>query len=97
MLAVAVPLPGVMVAVVTVMVTVWFDPTGFVAVAGVIAILASTHALLAGPLLPAVPLVVRVTEPLPVSGMSDVADTTVVPVAFDVMTTVQLALAPPPA
>src|SRR5439155_1202500 len=60
------------------------------------AIAASTHVLLAGPLLPAVPLVVRVTEPSPVSGMEEVAETTVVPVVAEVMTTVQLAVAPPP-
>src|SRR2546428_789556 len=60
------------------------------------AIAASTHVLLAGPLLPAVPLVVRVTEPSPVSGMEEVAETTVVPVLAEVMTTVQLAVAPPP-
>src|SRR5947199_333148 len=53
------------------------------------AIVASAHVLLAGPLLPAVPSVVRVIEPPPVSGMEEVAETTVVPVAVDVMTTVQ--------
>src|SRR5947199_169598 len=60
------------------------------------AIVASTHVLLAVPLLPAVPFVVRVIEPSPVSGMEEVAETTVVPVAADVITTVQLAVAPPP-
>ena len=71
-------------------------PTALVAVAGVMAIVASTHVLLAGPLLPAVPFVVRLTEPPPVSGMEEVAETTVVPVVEEVMTTVQLAVAPPP-
>src|SRR6266446_2099874 len=66
------------------------------AVAGVLAIVASTHVLLAGPLLPAVPFVVRVTEPASVSGMGEVAETTVVPVVAEVMTTVQLAVAPAP-
>src|SRR2546428_533422 len=62
------------------MVSVWLVPTALVAVAGVMAIVASTHVLLAGPLLPAVPFVVRVTEPASVSGMEEVAETTVVPV-----------------
>src|SRR5947199_215967 len=57
------------------------------------AIVASAHVLLAGPLLPAVPFVVRVTEPASVSGMEEVAETTVVPVVAEVMTTVQLAVA----
>ena len=71
-------------------------PTALVAAAGVMAIVASAHVLLAGPLLPAVPSVVRLTEPPPVSGMEEVAETTVVPVVAEVMTTVQLAVAPPP-
>ena len=71
-------------------------PRALVAVAGVMAIVASTHVLLAGLLLPAVPSVVRVAEPAPVSGMEEVAETTVVPVVAEVMTTVQLAVAPPP-
>src|SRR5207249_1260068 len=56
------------------------------------AIVASAHVLLAVPLLPAVPSVVRVAEPAPVSGMEEVAETTVVPVVAEVMTTVQLAV-----
>src|SRR5439155_1101828 len=60
------------------------------------AIVASTHVLLAGALLLAVPSVVRVAEPAPVSGMEEVAETTVVPVVAEVMTTVQLAVEPPP-
>src|SRR5207253_260354 len=60
------------------------------------AIVASTHVLLAGALLPAVLSVVRATEPSPVSGMEEVAETTVVPVVAEVMTTVQLAVEPPP-
>ena len=71
-------------------------PRALVAVAGVMAIVASAHVLLAGALLPAVPSVVRVTEPSPVSGMEEVAETTVVPVVAEVMTTVQLAVAPAP-
>src|SRR5437773_1582389 len=55
------------------------------------AIVASAHVLLAGALLPAVPSVVRVSEPASVSGMEEVAETTVVPVVAEVMTTVQLA------
>src|SRR2546428_249560 len=54
------------------------------------AIVASTHVLLDGPPLPAVPFLVRVTEPASVSGMEEVAETTVVPVVAEVMTTVQL-------
>src|SRR2546425_998542 len=50
------------------------------------AIVASTDVLLAGPLLPAVPFVVRVTEPASVSGMEEVAETTVVPVVAEVIT-----------
>ncbi len=98
MLAVAVPPPAVIVVptVFTVIVSVWFVPTAFVAVAGVIWMFAFAQTLLAGPLLPADPLVVRVTEPSPASGMSEVAETTVVPVTADVITTVQLALAAPP-
>jgi hypothetical protein len=41
-------------------------------------------------------LVVRVTEPSPARGIFEVAETTVVPVALDVMTTVQLAVVLPP-
>src|SRR3989442_312179 len=58
------------------------------------AIVASAHVLLAGALLPAVPFVVRVTEPASVSGMEEVAETTVVPVVAEVMTTVHLAVDP---
>src|SRR3954454_24678267 len=72
---------------------------GFVAVAGVIWMFAFTHTLLALPLPPAavftaVP-VVRVIV-CPFTGMSDVAETTVVPTAAEVMVTVQLAVAAPP-
>src|SRR5262245_13621654 len=101
MLAVAVPLPRLAPTDVTVIVRVWFVFTALVAVAGVIAILASAHVLLAAPLLSSLlgvelPSVVRVTEPSPASGMSEVADTTVVPVTADVITTLQLAVRPPP-
>src|SRR5438876_26313 len=50
-------------------------------------IVASAHVLLAVPLLPAVPSVVRVAEPSPVSGMEEVAETTVVPVVAELITT----------
>src|SRR5437879_4414897 len=59
------------------------------------AIVTSTHVLLTGALMPAVPSVVRVTEPSPVSGMEEVAQTTVVPVVAEFMSTVQSAAAPP--
>src|SRR5439155_311761 len=90
-LAVAEPLPKVAATAVTEMVSVCLVPTALVAVAGVMAMVASGHVLLAVPPLPAVPSVVRVTEPSPVSGMEEVAETTVVPVVAEVMTTVQLA------
>ena len=65
----------------TVIVSAWFVPTGLVAVAGVIWMFAFTHALLAFPLPPAAVftavLVVRVIV-CPFTGMSEVADTTVV-------------------
>src|SRR5262245_53838934 len=91
MLAVAVPPPAPMVpfTALTVMVSVWFVPTALVPVGGLIWMFASTQVLVAGPLLPAVPSVVRITVPSLVSGMFDVADTTVVPVTADVMVTVQ--------
>src|SRR5439155_920329 len=81
---------------VTVMLCVSLVPTALFAVSLHDALPISTHVLLAGPLLPAVLSVVRATEPSPVSGMEEVAETTVVPVAAEVMTTVQLAVAPPP-
>src|SRR5262245_18632101 len=60
---------------------------------------AFTHTLFALPLPPAAVLtavfVVRVIV-CPFTGMSDVADTTVVPVAAEVIVTVQLAVAAPP-
>jgi hypothetical protein len=84
---------------VTVIVRTWFVPVGFVAVAGVIAMFASTHALLALPEPPeavfaAVPVVREIETVL--TGMFDVAETTVVPVTAEVIVTVQLAVAPPP-
>src|SRR5262245_62351885 len=99
MLAVAVPPPASMgpFTALTVIVNVWSVPTALVPVGGLISMLASTQVLLAGPLLPAGPSVVRVTVPSLVSGMFDVADTTVVPVPADVITTVPHATAPPPA
>ena len=80
----------------TVIVSTWFVPTGLFAVAGVIAMFASTQTLLALPLPPAAVFtavfVVRVIV-CPFTGMSDVADTTVVPTAAEVIVTVQLAVA----
>ena len=72
------------------------------AVPGVMLMLASTHVLLALSLPPAAVLsavpVVRVIDTVPplVTGMLEVAETTVVPVAVDVITTSQVAVAPPP-
>ena len=66
----------------TVIVSTWFVPTALVAVAGVIWMFAFTQTLLALPLPPAAVLtavfVVRVIV-WPATGMSDVAETTVVP------------------
>src|SRR5438093_191110 len=72
MLAVAVLFPTVVRRAATVMGGWCSDAWSSVLVAGVMAIVASTHVLLAGPLLPAVPFVVRVTEPASVSGMEEV-------------------------
>src|SRR5262245_30213269 len=83
----------------TVIVSTWFEPTGFVAFAGVIEMFASTQTLVALPLPPAAVFaavfVVRVIV-WPSTGMSDVAETTVVPTALEVIVTVQLAVGPPP-
>ena len=84
---------------VTVIVNTWFVPVGFVAVAGVIAMFASTQALLALPEPPeavfaAVPVVRVIVTPF--TGIADVAETTVVPAVAEVMVTVQLAVAAPP-
>ena len=55
------------------------------------AIAASTQFFNAGPVaVPAVPLVVAAMEPSPWIGMLELADTVLVPVAFDVIATVQL-------
>ena len=82
-----------------VIVRTWFEPTTFVAFAGVIWMFALTQSLLALPLPPAAVftavLVVRVIV-WPLTGMSEVAETTVVPTAAEVIVTVQLAVAPPP-
>jgi len=83
----------------TVIVNTWLSPTSSVADAGLIWMFASTQLLLALPLPPeavlaAVPVVRGMTTPL--TGMFDVAWTTVVPVVDEVIVTVQLALAPPP-
>ena len=83
----------------TVIVSTWFVPTALVAFAGVIWMFALTQTLLALPLPPAAVftavLVVRVIV-WPLTGMSDVAETTVVPTAAEVMVTVQVAVAAPP-
>jgi hypothetical protein len=81
-------------------VSTWFVLTAFVAVGGVIWMFAFTHALLALPLPPAsvftaVFVVLDIVWPLTV--MTDVAETTVVPTEAEVMVTVQLAVAAPPA
>jgi len=100
MLALAVPPPAVIPpGALIVMVSVWFVPTAFVSVAGVIEIDASTQFLLALPLPPAAVLTaVLVVRGIvwPLTGMFDVAETTVVPVAVDEIVTVQVAVAAPP-
>src|SRR4051794_18127569 len=100
MLAVAVPFASVPFTPVTVMVRTWFVPTAFVAVGGVILMFASTHVFEALPLPPeavfaAVPVVRVIVRPA--TPMFDVAETTVVPVTAEVIVTVQLAVAAPPA
>src|SRR5439155_118568 len=98
MVAVAVPPPAAIVPpdVFTVIVSVWFVPTAFVAVAGAIWMFASTQFFCAGPLLPAVPSDRKSGVQGPGGGLLEVAETFVVPTVADVITTVQLALAPPP-
>src|SRR5437899_270942 len=59
-------------------------------------IVGSTDVLLAEPLLPAVRFVVRVADTASDSGREEVAETTVVPVVAEVITSVRLPLAPPP-
>ena len=86
----------------TVIVSTWFVSTAFVSVTGVISIQPSTQTFDAfGTVWPAAVLlsavaVDRVTV-WPATWMSEVADTTVVPVVAEVMVTVQLAVAAPPA
>src|SRR5438132_1517502 len=60
------------------------------------AMVASTHVLLAGPLLPAVPFVVRVAEPASVSRSEERGVGKESPVVAEVITKVQLAVAPAP-
>ena len=83
----------------TVTVSTWFFPTGLIADGGVIWMFASTHTFSALPLPPAAVFaavaVVRVIV-TPLTGISDVADTTVVPTTAEVIVTVQLAVAAPP-
>ena len=76
--------------------------TGFEALTGVISIHASTQTFDAfGITAPAAVLLMAVAVyrvmVWPATWMSDVADTTVVPVVAEVMVTVQLAVAAPPA
>src|SRR5262245_5569603 len=83
----------------TVIVSTWFVPTGCVAVAGVMLMFAFTQFLLALPLPPAavfaaVPVVRAITTPP--TGMSEVAETTVVPTTAEVIVTWQNAVAAPP-
>jgi hypothetical protein len=83
----------------TVIVSTWFAPTGFVAVCGLIWMFASTQffvALLLPPdaMFAAVPVVRVIVTPM--TGMSEVACTTVCPTTAEVIVTVQLAVAPPP-
>src|SRR6188472_3739183 len=99
MLAVAVPAASVPLRPLTVIVRTCVVPVGLTAVGGVIEMFASTQTLLALSLPPAavfaaVPVVRVIVWPL--TGMFDVAETTVVPVAADVIVTVQLAVAAPP-
>src|SRR4051794_6500392 len=83
----------------TVMCNAWFVLIAFVAVAGVIWMFAFTHTLLALPLPPAsvftAVFVVRVIA-CPLTGMFEVAETTVVPTVSELITTSQLAVAAPP-
>src|SRR6478609_2249817 len=101
MLAVAVCGPASIVPpmALTVIVRTWLVPTGFVAVAGVIWMLAWTQSLLALPLPPAAVFtavfVARVIV-TPLTGMCAVAETTVVATTAEVMVTVQVAVAAPP-
>ena len=83
---------------VIVIVSVWVVSIELVAVPGVMPMLASTQALLALPeppeaVLAAVPVVREIETVL--TGMFDVAETTVVPTAAEVIVTVQLAVAAP--
>ena len=79
--------------------SVWVVPTALLAVPGVIEMFASpdSHVLDALPLPPGPGFdpVVRVIV-CPLTGMFDVACTTVVPEVFEVIVTVQLAVAAPP-
>src|SRR5262245_12733969 len=101
MLAVAVCGPASIVPLIalTVIVSTWFVLTALVAVAGVIWMLASTQILFALPLPPAAVLtagfVVRVIV-CPLTGMSEVAETPVVPTAAEVPYTALVRFTPPP-
>src|SRR5439155_721529 len=88
MVAVAVPPPAAIVPpdVFTVIVSVWFVPAAFVAVADSICMFASTQVFYARLLLLPVPSVVRDSEPAPANGMLAVAVTFVVPPVAAVIT-----------
>jgi len=101
--AVAVPAATFPFTPVTVIVSTWFELTGFVAVAGVIAMNASTHffsafgsACPAAASFTAVP-VVRVRPGWPSTEIADDACTTEVPVTSEVIVTVHELVAPPAA
>jgi hypothetical protein len=101
MLAVAVCVPGSIVppGALIVIVSTWFVFTAFVSVGGVIRMFAVCQILLALSLPPAAVFaavfVVRRTF-WPLTGMFEVAETTVVPATAEVIVTVQLAVAAPP-
>jgi hypothetical protein len=83
----------------TVMVSTWLAPSAFAAVAGVMLMFASTQFFDAFPEPPdavfcAEPVVRVMTTPL--TGIFEVAETTVVPGVAEVIVTVQLAVGPPP-
>ena len=98
--AVAVPAESVPFTALTVIVSTWFVPVGLTAVAGVIAMFASTHTFDALSLPPAVVFaavpVVRVIV-WPDTEIAALAETTVVPVVAELIVTVHDAVAAPPA
>jgi hypothetical protein len=77
----------------TVIVSTWFVPTGFVAVAGVMLMFASTQFFVAGPEFESVPFVLRATV-TPASDTVTCAETVVVPTTAEVRPIVQLPVPP---